>query len=267
MKGIVIAAGICSRLRPITNNLPKCMLKIGDKSIMENILQVFENNDVDDIAIVRGYAKEKINFPDITYYENTAYTDNNILHSLMFARKHLEKAEKENEDIVISYSDILYEDWVIKKLINSKKTIAAIVDTDWQEYYEGRTDHPIEEAENVITDTNNKMLKIGKHIFTNNTPKNKQGEFIGLWKFTPEGIRIFLKHFDRLNSILKMIDTYQNTNEWQKSYITDIFQEMIDKGEEIHSVLIQKGWKEFDTVQDFKKIGGEIPSDIGGVDE
>ena len=41
--------------------------------------------------------------------------------------------------------------------------------------------------------------------------------------------------------------------------MTDIFQEMIDKGQEIHAVLIQRNWKEFDTVQDFLKMGGELP--------
>ena len=102
------------------------------------------------------------------------------------------------------------------------------------------------------------MLKIGKHIFTNDTAKDKQGEFIGLWKFTPKGAKIFLEHFDKLNSRLKLTDPYQNTKEWQKSYITDILQEMIDTGVKIYCVLIQQNWMEFDTVQDFKKIGGEI---------
>ena len=102
------------------------------------------------------------------------------------------------------------------------------------------------------------MLKIGKHIFTKDTPKEKQGEFIGLWKFTPKGVKTFLKHFDRLHSILKMTEPYQNTKEWQKSYITDIFQEMIDRGEKLHCVLIKKNWAEFDTIQDFERIGGGI---------
>ena len=54
-----------------------------------------------------------------------------------------------------------------------------------------------------------------------------------------------------------MTEPYQNTKEWQKSYITDIFQEMIDKGENIYAVSIQKNWKEFDTVQDYERIKNE----------
>ncbi len=262
MKGIIIAAGICKRLRPITDNTPKCMLKINGKSILDRIIFAFRDNGVDDIAVVRGYAKEKINFSDLTYYENDDFYNNNILHSLMFAREHMEKALNENQDIVISYSDIIYESEMVRKLVESKHPIASIVDVDWQDYYGGRTDHPIDEAEHVVFDDDMKIIRIGKHVFTGEESEDRQGEFIGLWKFTPEGIKIFLKHFDRLNSTLSMTDPYQNTKEWQKSYITDIFQEMIDQGEEIHAVVVSKGWKEFDTVQDFQNIGGEIPEHV-----
>ena len=254
MKGIIIAAGPAKRLKPLTDNLPKCMLKIDGKPIIQNTIEIFRKNKIDDISIIKGYLKEKINFDNVAYFENKDFWNNNILHSLMYARAKLEEAIKEKEEALITYSDIWYNDSVVKKLIKDKHDIAAVVDTDWQEYYNGRTDHPISEAENVIMDGKRRMLKIGKHIFTDNTPKNKQGEFIGLWKFTPKGVGIFLKHFDRLNKSLKKTDTYQNAKEWQKSYITDIFQEMVDKGENIYGVVIRKNWFEFDTVQDYKRI-------------
>ena len=200
MKAIIIAAGPSNRLRPLTDNLPKCMLKINGKPIIQNTMDLFRKNGINDISIIRGYKKEKINFPDITYFENTDFLNNNILHSLMFARAKLEEAIKKGEDVVMTYSDIWYNDSVVKALVESKEAITSIVDTNWEGYYDGRTDHPISEAENIIMDDNKRMLKIGKHIFTNDTLKDKQGEFIGLWKFTPEGIKIFLKHFDRLNS-------------------------------------------------------------------
>ena len=164
--------------------------------------------------------------------------------------------------VKIHLDELIKENLVLK----SKEDFASIVDTDWHDYYKGRTDHPISEAENVIIGDNKRMLKIGKHIFTEGIQKEKQGEFIGLWKFTPEGTNIFLKHFDRLNSTLKMTDPYQNAKEWQKSYITDIFQEMIDNGEKLHCVVVKKGWKEFDTVQDFHNVGGEPPEGVEKVE-
>jgi len=258
IKGIIIAAGPSSRLRPLTDNLPKCMLSIKGKPIIQNTIDNFRANGISDISIIKGYNKEKINLPDITYFENDDFMNNNILHSLMHARPKLEEALKQNQDVVVTYSDIWYEGKVVQSLIKAKNPISSIVDVDWEGYYEGRSDHPIDEAENVILDGEGKIQNIGKHVFTKDTPKDKQGEFIGLWKFTPKGIKIFLDHFDRLNSTLEKTEPYQNAKEWQKSYITDIFQEMIDKGEELHSVVIKGGWMEFDTVQDFKRIGGNL---------
>ena len=259
MKAIIIAAGPSKRLRPITENLPKCMLKIGGKPIIQNTIELFRNNGITDISIIRGWRKEKIDFLNTSYFENKDFRNNNILHSLMHARAKLEEAIKTNEEAVISYSDIWYSDKVVKKLLEDKHDMAAIVDTDWRDYYDGRTDHPISEAENVIIGGNKIVLKIGKHIFTDNAAKDRQGEFIGLWKFTPNGIKTFLSHFDRIDKSLKKTEPFQNAKEWQKAYITDIFQEMIDKKEEIYAVLIQKNWKEFDTIQDFLRVGGELP--------
>lgn len=258
MKAIIIAAGPSKRLRPLTENLPKCMLKINGRPIIQNIIELLKSNGIDDISIIRGYKKEKISFSGVTYFENSDFWNNNILHSLMSAREKLEESIKANEEVIISYSDIWYNDSVVKKLLGSKHDIAAIVDTDWEDYYYGRTEHPTLEAENVILGDDKEIIKIGKHIFTHNIEKEKQGEFIGFWKFTTNGTKIFLKHFDRLNKTLKMTDPYQNSKEWQKSYITDIFQEIVDKNEKIYAVLIQKNWKEFDTVQDYLRINKEI---------
>ncbi len=203
MKGVIIAAGSCTRLRPLTDEIPKCLLKINGKSILQNTLDNFNNNGIKDIAIIRGYKREKINVPGITYFENVEYEKNNILHSLMAARSKIEESIAQNEEIVITYSDIWFEDSVVKALLESNQDIASIVDIEWQEYYENRTEHPISEAENVVMDDDLRMLRIGKHVITNDIPMNRQGEFIGLWKFTPDGSRIFLNHFDRLNADLE----------------------------------------------------------------
>ena len=258
MKAIIIAAGSSKRLRPLTNELPKCMLKIEGKPIIQNTIELFQANGISDISIIRGWKGEKINFPNIAYFENDDFLNNNILHSLMYARAKLEEAVETKEEMVISYSDIWYNDSIVKALLKDKHDIASIVDTDWQHLYEGRTEHPISEAEKVIMDNNKRIIKIGKRVLIDDVPKDKLGEFIGLWKFTPKGIKIFLKHFDVLNKKLRKEEPFQNAKEWQKSYITDIFQEMIHRGEEIYCILVKNNWREFDTMQDFLLIGGEI---------
>lgn len=251
---IIIAAGVSKRLRPLTDDKPKCMLKVNGKPIIQKMIEQFRSNGINDISIIRGYKKEKINFPDVTYFENKDFWNNNILHSLMAAKDKLRDTIKNKTDIIISYSDICLDDSVIKILLKSTETISAVIDIDWDRCYRDRTDHPISEAEKVIMNSSNKMIKIGKHVAIVNAAKENKGEFIGLWKFTSEGAEIFLKYYDRLNSTLKKTDPFQNAKEWQKSYITDIFQEMIDKGENLYCVLIKNNWVEIDTIQDYQRV-------------
>ena len=241
-KAIIIAAGPSSRLSPITDDKPKCLLEIGGKTILERQLRVLRECGISNISIVRGYKKELINYPDIKYYENTNYQNNNILNSLFYAEKEMEG------DFIISYSDILYDKSVVEKLLRSKKDIFLIVDTDWQEYYQGRTKHPITEAENVII-RGGKILKIGKHL----TADESDGEFIGMAKFSGRGGEIFKREFQRAKNKY-WEKPFQKAETFEKAYLTDMFQELIDRGLEVHPAKIKKNWWEIDTDQDFKKV-------------
>jgi choline kinase len=133
--------------------------------------------------------------------------------------------------------------------MGSDHDISIVVDIDWRPYYVGRKDHPIEEAENVIFDANNNVVEIGKIL----TDKHDvHGEFIGMMKFTPRGAEIVKKHFHRAKELF-WDKPFQRAKVFQKAYITDMIQEMVDLGVPIHCVLIERGWKEIDTVEDYEK--------------
>jgi len=87
LKGIIIAAGPATRLRPLTEHLPKCMLKINGKPVIQSTIETLRNNGIEDISVIRGYQKDKINFKDVNYFENKDFWSNNILHSLSGAGK------------------------------------------------------------------------------------------------------------------------------------------------------------------------------------
>ena len=71
VKSIIIAAGLGSRLKGYTEALPKCMLMFGDKTLLERQLDVYKGVGIDDISVVRGFKKEKINYDGLKYFENT----------------------------------------------------------------------------------------------------------------------------------------------------------------------------------------------------
>ena len=155
-KVLIIAAGLGSRLKEHTENLPKCMLDFGGKTLLQRQLDSYKKNGIKDINLIRGYKKEKINYKGIRYFENTDYKNNNILNSIFYAEDII------SENIIISYSDILFDPSVVRRTLNSDHDISVVVDIDWRGYYVGRKDHPISEAENVIFNSNNEVEKIGK---------------------------------------------------------------------------------------------------------
>ena len=243
VKSIIIAAGLGSRLKGYTEALPKCMLMFGEKTLLERQLEVYKDCGIKDISVVRGFKKEKINYKGLNYYDNTDYDNNNILNSLFYAEEAI------SGNVVISYSDILFDTSVVRRLLESNADISIVVDIDWRGYYIGRQDHPVEEAEKVIFDANNEVLKIGKVI---TTKQDVYGEFIGMLKLSPRGSEIIKLHFNRAKKIF-WDKPFQRSKTFQKAYITDLIQDMVDLGVNVHCVIIEKGWKEIDTVEDYEK--------------
>ena len=243
IKALIIAAGLGSRLKKHTENLPKCMLNFGDKTLLQRQLDAYKKNGIKDISLIRGYKKEKINYKGIKYFENNDYKNNNILNSIFYAEKVI------NGNIIISYSDILFDFSVVERALSSDHDISVVVDIDWRGYYVGRKDHPISEAENVIFNSNNEVEKIGK---INKGNDEVHGEFIGMVKLSNRGTEVFKEHFHRLKKIY-WNKPFQRAKIFQKAYLTDFIQELVDIGIKVHCVIIESGWKEIDTVEDYKK--------------
>ena len=240
---IIIAAGLGSRLKKYTNDLPKCMLDFGGKTLLQRQIEAYESCGLNNISVIRGFKKEKINYPEIDYFENKNFKENNILNSLFYAEKVL------NGHVIVAYSDILFEKEVVERLLKSEHDISIVVDIDWRGYYVNRKEHPINEAENVIFDANNNVVEIGK---INTERHDVHGEFIGMMKFSPRGSEIFKKQFQRAKE-LYWNKPFQKAKLFQKAYLTDMIQDMADMGVPIHCVIIERGWKEIDTVEDYEK--------------
>ena len=243
IKALIVAAGLGSRLKKHTESLPKCMLDFGGKTLLQRQLDAYKKCDINNISLIRGYKKEKINYKSINYFENNDYKNNNILNSIFYAEKTI------NGNLIISYSDILFDSSVVRRLIKSDHDISVVVDIDWRGYYVGRKDHPISEAENVIFNSNNEVEKIGK---INTGKEEVHGEFIGMIKLSSHGCEIFKQQFNRLKKIY-WDKPFQRAKIFQKAYLTDFIQELVDIGIKVHCVIIESGWKEIDTVEDYKK--------------
>ena len=112
INAIILAAGMGNRLYPLTKDIPKGMVKLFEKSLLEMQIDIFKQYDINDITIVTGHLGEKITFPDINYIKNQNFSLTNINESLFCAK------EKFQTESLISYSDIIYEKKIIKQLVD-----------------------------------------------------------------------------------------------------------------------------------------------------
>lgn len=242
MKAIIVAAGPSSRLLPITNEKPKCLLEVGGQTILRRALEALRQNGIENIVVVRGYHSNLINYPDITYYQNPNFISNNILRSLFYAEDEM------NDDFIFSYSDILYSKEIVEKLVHSQADIALIVDVSWAQHYEGRDQHPISEAELVKVE-DDRVVKIGKEVVT---PEEAHGEFIGLAKFTKSGGEAMRAAYHRVKEKC-LTAPFHHAASLEKAYMTDMIQELVNSGSVVKSVDIKGGWMEIDTPQDLER--------------
>ncbi len=242
MKAFIIAAGLGSRLRPYTKNLPKCLVKIGNKTILDSQLEVYRSLNIKNINIIVGFKKNKFKNKEVNYIYNKNFKKNNILESLFCASK------KINKKCIISYSDIIFKKSIVSKLMKSRSDVSILVDTNWKKIYRGRTDHPITQAEKISFNKNLILKEAGKNL----EEKNTKGEFIGMLKLSKKGSKLFKLYYKKAKLDFKKKSFY-NAKNFKQAYLTDFFNYLINKKIKIKCILIKNKWMEIDTTQDYKR--------------
>ncbi|HYF11796.1 MAG TPA: NTP transferase domain-containing protein, partial [Actinomycetota bacterium] len=250
MKAIILAAGRGSRLQHLTRDRPKCTLVLDGRSLIDRQLDTFRAAGIDDITIVTGYRAEKLEQLGVRTRHNDDYLNNNILLSLMYAEDDL------TDDVVMSYSDIVYEPSVLDRLLAAEGDFLAVTDVDWRRAYVGRVDHPHAQAEKAVIE-DGVICRIGKHLGADEA----DGEFIGLLRLSRHGAETFRTTFHEV-APPHAGRPFQAAQRFETAYLTDMLQELIDRGHVLRPVIIEGGWREIDTIEDFRNAGGEVTSDV-----
>ena len=132
MKAMILAAGQGTRLKKYTENLPKGMLSFMGQTIIERQIEMYRKCGIENIIVVRGFAADKIGYEGVTYYTNEDYANTNMVESLMAAKSEFD------EDMIVSYSDILFEEDMLRVMMKSEADFAVAVDDNWKMYWEKR---------------------------------------------------------------------------------------------------------------------------------
>ena len=240
MKVIIIAAGKGKRISNKFKDIPKSLIPVNGKTIFERQKNAFQYDNNCKLIVITGI-ENKFKDTDVKYIQDNENEKHDILGSLMVAKDQI------NGEVIISYSDIIFEKQIVEQLYNSNGDIVIAVDLDWKKEYIGRTEHPLSEAENVLLDKKNKILEIKKNI------DNKDGivgEFLGLMKMTEKGSKIFL---EKINELQKNHQgKFHNAQSLEKGYLTDMIQELIDSSIRITPMFTSGKWCEIDTMQDLE---------------
>lgn len=238
MNVIIIAAGSGKRINSKMKETPKSLVKVNGIPIIDYQLSALNQFDIEHIYVITGPYSEKFHLKNVKYIKDQNYSKHDILGSLMEAKMILKN------DVLVLYSDIIFEPKIIEQLLKSKGDISLAIDLNWEKAYEGRTEHPKSEAENVRLE-NGKIVSIKKNIQYGNV-----GEFLGIVKFSSIGSDIFVKKFNEL--ISTHTGTFQQAPSILKGYLTDMFQELLDSKIFIEPVFVSGKWCEIDTIQDLK---------------
>ena len=243
MKAIILAAGEGSRLGDICKGKPKCLVDIEDNTLLEIHLNTLHSCGIDDISVVRGFGADQINIPGIKKYDNPDYAGTNMLHSLFCAREEL------TDEVLILYADILYEPQVLRRFIQATHDIAVGVMVEWQEAVRQRSDVALEDLEMIYFDSENRVQEISKNL---TGEYDTRGQFIGMVKCSVRGTEILKRNYDRAKQMYSG-KSYGQVREFEKAWLTDILQEMTAFGVPIHCVIIERGWMEIDTPEDYER--------------
>lgn len=138
MKAVILAAGLCTRIRQSTKGLPKCLLKFGDSAILDYQIDSLFEAGITSLAIVVGYGKEHIiehvakrhagKSRLISFVENPQFAFTNNIYSLWLANEWI----GENDFICLN-SDVLYHPRIILPAVSTRADISVIIDQEWRD--------------------------------------------------------------------------------------------------------------------------------------
>ncbi len=216
MQAVILAAGMSTRLKPLTDNSPKCLLKIGKTNMLHRMIENILANGIDEFIIVTGYLNDmvedyvKTNFPDLNvkFLHNADFRNNNNCYSLWMVKDLI------RDKMLLLDSDILFQKEIISRLIQSGHNCCLAVNC-----------HKCGDEEiKIVVDHRYQINEISKTIH----PRNALGESIGIEYFSGAGLENMFRILDRRVNLEGKID------EWYEAS----FQEWIDKGGKMYAVDI-----------------------------
>ena len=243
MKAIILAAGTASRLRPLTSNTPKCLLKVGQRTLLGRSMDALIAAGIHEFVIVTGYLHEQIEtFVRQTYGEsisvcfihNKDFETTNNIYSLWLARP-----EADGEEVLLLDSDLLYDGEIVKRILrDSHDNVLTLIR------------HELGEEEmKVVMDSDGSITEISKTC----SPALAAGESLGIERMGKA----------YTTALYKELDVMMNREHLENKFYELAFQRLIAEGHTFSVLDVTDLFScELDTVEDFENAKERIPAHL-----
>jgi phosphoenolpyruvate phosphomutase len=260
VRAIILAAGADQGLLPLTQDRPKCMLDVKGRTILDRQVELLHSCGIRDIAVVRGYKKESIHVPGLTYFDNDQFETTGEAASLFAASEFL------LDRVVILYGDILFERQVLEKLLESPAPVSAVVDRSWVDHRgTGAAPNPPDlvrlanpspvHIRQMRLEGAGMLRAIGRRL----AAREADAEFVGMVMFAPQATETLLALRGRLAD-WPAGRPFREAPSPAKAALTDLLAELIAGGEEVAAIEIYKGWMEVDSFEDYRRMWARTAS-------
>lgn len=241
MIAVILAAGMASRLRPLTDDRPKCLLRVGSKCILQRTVDSIVAAGIRQIVVVTGYRGGMIrlflegNYPDIDFHfiENADYQTTNNIYSLWLTKPHVAGRE-----FLLLDSDILFDGRIVERMLATPGTALAL------------NSHKLGEEEiKVITGEDGMVSEISKTCSIDKAI----GESVGIEKICADYSEVLFSELDRMIEGEHLVDIFYER----------AFERLIPQGHKFSVVDTSDLFSiELDTVEDFNQASEIIPREL-----
>ena len=241
MIGVILAAGMAKRLRPLTGTKPKCLLKVGERTLLERTVDAMRQAGITEFLVVTGYRGEMIreflttHYPQVTiqYLDNVDYEHNNNIYSLWMACQKVRGC-----DFLLMDSDILCDPVAVVRIAQEQTAALAV------------NRHELGEEEmKVVVDSDNRITEISKTC----RPEDAMGESVGIEKITADYSEALARELDQMILQEGLIDIFYER----------AFERLIPQGHTFKVVDTTHYFSyELDTPEDFQRAQELMPKDL-----
>ena len=224
MKAIILAAGYGSRMHPLVQDMPKCLLTIKGETILARQLRILRSCGIEDITVVTGFHRERIvelYGEEVSIRYNPHYEITGSIFSLWTVRDFL------TDDTIISNADSIFTEEPLKKLLANRNLYCMAIDNKLCD----KEARKVRVIGNIVVETS-KAIPL----------KETFGEFLGLAKIKKQGTKAFGK------SLFECVKRDSNSD------FPDTFSDLLKKGCKINYILADTPWTEIDTRKDYKEF-------------